>query len=151
MTIAVSRQNSVCSGSSLSMRSFAIDEPGSSVHALYATLLHWDAPLDIDEPSTWAKETWTNTPCCLWSENLLFFVFSEFKQNSKTWKQFPGTLFKLPLSGIPFLSDTNQKPSSNSLNYQIYGIWKIYLTKRDRGCSLFSGIHICTVLNDIIW
>ena len=33
-----SRQNSVYLGSSLSMRSFAIDEPGSSVRALYATL-----------------------------------------------------------------------------------------------------------------
>ena len=33
-----SRQNSVCLGSSLSMRSFAIDEPGSSVRALHATL-----------------------------------------------------------------------------------------------------------------
>ena len=38
MTSAVSRQSSVCLGSSLSMRSFAIDEPGSSVRALYATL-----------------------------------------------------------------------------------------------------------------
>ena len=32
------RQNSVCLGSSLSMRSFAIEEPGSPVPALYATL-----------------------------------------------------------------------------------------------------------------
>ena len=35
----VSRQNSVCLGSSLSMRSFAIEEPGSPVPALYATLV----------------------------------------------------------------------------------------------------------------
>ena len=34
----VSRQNSVCLGSSLSMRSFAIEEPGSPVPPLYATL-----------------------------------------------------------------------------------------------------------------
>ena len=33
------RQNSVCLGSSLSMRSFAIEEPGSPVPALYATLV----------------------------------------------------------------------------------------------------------------
>ena len=39
-TNAVLRQNSVCLGYSLSMRSFAIDEPGSSVRALNATLLH---------------------------------------------------------------------------------------------------------------
>ena len=38
MTNAVSRQNSVCLGSSLSMRSFAIEEPGSPVPALYVTL-----------------------------------------------------------------------------------------------------------------
>ena len=38
VTNAVSRQNSVCLGSLLSMRSFAIDEPGSPVRALYATL-----------------------------------------------------------------------------------------------------------------
>ena len=37
-TNAVSRQNSVCLGFSLSMRSFAIEEPGSPVPALYATL-----------------------------------------------------------------------------------------------------------------
>ena len=36
---AVSGQSSVFLGSSLSMRSFAIDEPGSLVRALYATLL----------------------------------------------------------------------------------------------------------------
>ena len=37
---AFSRQNSVCLGSSLSMRSFiAIEEPGSPVPALYATLV----------------------------------------------------------------------------------------------------------------
>ena len=34
-----SRQNSVCLGSSLSMRFFAIEEPGSPVPALYATLM----------------------------------------------------------------------------------------------------------------
>ena len=38
-TNAVSRQNCVCLWSSLSMRSFAIDEPGSPVRALYATLV----------------------------------------------------------------------------------------------------------------
>ena len=38
MTNAVLRQNSVCLGSSLSMRSFAIEDPGSPVPALYATL-----------------------------------------------------------------------------------------------------------------
>merc|ERR1712107_446424 len=38
-TIAVSRQNSVCLGSSLSMRSFAIEDPGSPVPPLYATLV----------------------------------------------------------------------------------------------------------------
>ena len=36
---AVSRQNSVCLGSSLSMRSLAIDEPCSQARALYATLV----------------------------------------------------------------------------------------------------------------
>ena len=40
MTNAVSRQTSVCLGSLLSMRSFAINEPRSSVRALYATLVH---------------------------------------------------------------------------------------------------------------
>ena len=35
---AFSRQNSVCLRSLLTMRSFAIDEPGLSVRALYATL-----------------------------------------------------------------------------------------------------------------
>ena len=43
-TNAVSRQNSVRLGSSLSMKSFAIEEPGSPVPALYATL-----PVDDNE------------------------------------------------------------------------------------------------------
>ena len=37
-TNAVSRQNSVCLGSALSMGSFAIDEPRLPARALYATL-----------------------------------------------------------------------------------------------------------------
>ena len=45
-TNAASRQNSVCSGTSLSMRSFAIEEAPSPLPVLYATLLtthcyHW--------------------------------------------------------------------------------------------------------------
>ena len=39
-TNAVSRQNSVCLGSLLSMRSFAIEDPRSPDPALYATLGH---------------------------------------------------------------------------------------------------------------
>ena len=59
------RQNSVCLGSSLSMRSFAIEEPGSPVPALYATLspgqenTPWWPPL-------LARELWEDRPG--WSE-----------------------------------------------------------------------------------